>query len=323
MVEVRAGVPALILAPMEGVTDAPMRALLTAHGGLSFCVSEFLRISQEVPPARVFLEHVPELATRSRTVAGVSVQVQLLGGDSQRVARSARVAVEAGALAIDLNFGCPAPIVNKHDGGAALLKFPERIRQIVEETRKALPPSVPLSAKLRLGWDSPDAIHRNAESAAEGGVSWITIHGRTRMQGYTPPSYWGPIGEVQKRLGIPVVANGEIWTLDDFKRCRDETRCEHFMIGRGALADPMLQWRIARELGVSAPEPVAEMSRAEWRELLAKFSELASEYSYRPGYVPCRIKQWAKMAQKRFPSDWYERIKTLKSVSEILAVMYS
>lgn len=312
------GKASLILAPMEGVTDAPMRAFLTERGGFSFCVSEFLRVSQDVLPYRTFLKHVPELNQGAKTSAGVPVQVQLLGGDPEKLAQTALNAVVAGAAAIDLNFGCPAPTVNRNDGGATLLKFPERIRLIVHTVRKALPIEVPLSAKLRLGWDDPSAIHLNAEMAAEGGASWITIHGRTRMQGYTPPAYWQPIGEVKKRLSIPVVANGEIWTLDDFKRCQEQTQCEHFMLGRGALADPSLPRQIAGELGIQKEAPhVDSPGSLDWHLLLTRYAEIAQGFSDRPFYVPCKIKQWIRMSHLRFPSPMYDRIKLLQTTQQI------
>src|SRR5207248_5721486 len=112
------------------------------------------------------------------------------------------------------------------------------------------PSELPVSAKLRLGWDDMRAVHVNAERAAAGGADWVTIHARTKCQGYRPPAYWKPLGEVRARLGVPVVANGEIWTLDDLRRCREETGCQHFMLGRGALADPTLGRTAARELGI-------------------------------------------------------------------------
>ena len=90
-----------------------------------------------------------------------------------------------------------------------------------------------------------DAILENADMAAEGGADWLTIHGRTRVQGYAPPAYWNPIGAVRARLTIPVVANGDLWTTEDFRRCREETGCTHFMLGRGALANPLLSHQIA------------------------------------------------------------------------------
>ena len=114
--------PALILAPMEGVTDAPMRAVQGAVGAFTFAVSEFLRVSHAVPPRHVFQTHVPELGTDCVTATGLRVQIQLLGGDAGRMAESAGRACELGAAAIDINFGCPAPTVNRHDGGATLLR---------------------------------------------------------------------------------------------------------------------------------------------------------------------------------------------------------
>src|SRR5262245_29577477 len=117
--------PRLVLAPMEGVTDAPMRALLTAIGGIDWCVSEFLRISENVPPPRVFARYVPESGLGWRTAAGTPVVPQLLGGDALKLAEAADVLVRLGAPEVDLNFGCPAKTVNRHDGGATLLQYPE------------------------------------------------------------------------------------------------------------------------------------------------------------------------------------------------------
>src|SRR5438128_947506 len=159
---------ALILALMQGVTDAPMRALQGATGAFTFAVSEFLRISRTVPPKRVFVRHVPELLNGGLTPTGLPVQVQLLGGDASPMADAADIAHEAGAQAIDVNFGCPAPTVNRHDGGATLLQYPKRIREIVGAIRAALPRHVPVSAKMRLGWECTDSIDENAEMAAEG-----------------------------------------------------------------------------------------------------------------------------------------------------------
>lgn len=320
------GMPALVLAPMEGVTDAPMRALLTERGGLSFCVSEFLRVSQDVPPARTFLEHVPELGHGCLTPAGTPIQIQLLGGDADRLAAAALRGVELGARAIDLNFGCPAPTVNRHDGGATLLKYPERIEKIVATVRAAVPREVPVSAKLRLGWESMEDVHVNAERAAMGGAAWITIHGRTRMQGYKPPAYWGPIGEVRRRLGIPVVANGEIWTIDDFKRCRDETGCEHFMIGRGALADPALAHQIGFELGIEAGSGRGVLASfgsdaREWEPVLRRFAEISTADSNGSHFVSGRIKQWLRYAGMRRQLPWFEGLKRATTLDEVFAAL--
>jgi tRNA-dihydrouridine synthase C len=316
---IEAGVPALVLAPMEGVTDAPMRALLSELGGFRFCVTEFLRVSQSVPGVRVFRAHVPELAAGCRTPAGLPVQVQLLGGDPERLAQAALIAVEAGAGAVDLNFGCPAPTVNRHDGGAALLKHPDRIRAIVAAVRAALPPTVPVSAKLRLGWDDPGAIHVNADRAAEGGAAWLTIHGRTKCQGYQPPALWQPIGQVRARLGIPVVANGEIWTVADLRRCQDETGCAHYMLGRGAMASPALVHAAARALGIPGASGAGRFggTPAEWLPLFRRFAELCGPSEASSTYVLKRIKQWLRMANHHGGVPWFESLKRCESVQDL------
>lgn len=317
---IEAGVPALVLAPMEGVTDAPMRALMTEIGGFTFCVTEFLRVSQSVPGPRVFRERVPEFANGCRTPAGVPVQVQLLGGDSDRLALAALNAIQAGARAVDLNFGCPVPSVNRHDGGAVLLNHPDRIRAIIAAVRAALPREVPVSAKLRLGWDDPGAIHHNAARAAEGGAAWITIHGRTKSQGYRPPAYWKPIGEVRRRLGIPVVANGDIRTAEDLRRCRDETGCQHFMLGRGALASPWLAREAARELGIPGAARIGTFGRtpAEWLPLVRRFLEIAGAMGETSAYAATRVKQWLRMANHDGRMPWFEELKRQQGLQDLL-----
>ncbi len=313
--------PALILAPMEGVTDAPMRALQGATGAFTFAVSEFFRISHSVPGKSVLLRHVPELTNGARTSTGLPVQVQLLGGHAGRLAEAAVVAYEAGATAIDMNFGCPANTVNRHDGGASLLKHPARIREIVRAIRDALPSHVPVSAKLRLGWDCVDSIHENAAMAAEGGASWLTIHARTRTQGYAPPVYWPLIGQVRERLEIPIVANGDIWNMEGFQRCREETGCRHFMLGRGALATPGFANLVATELGIAACQPQTEMI-ADWPTQLRRLTELTPEFrELSPTQSVMRLKQWLRLAATHGTFAHFDAIKRSRSADELLATL--
>ena len=323
---IRAGVPALVLAPMEGVADEAMRALLAELGGFTFCVAEFLRISQSVPGTRAFQKHVPELLNGGRTPTGLPVQVQLLGGDPGKLAQAALAAVRAGARAVDLNFGCPSRTVNCHDRGATLLQHPDRICAIVAAVRTAVPADLPVSAKMRLGWDNIDAIHVNAERAAEGGADWITIHARTKSQGYRPPAYWKPVGEVRARLQIPVVANGEIWTIDDLRRCRDETGCQHFMLGRGAVTDPTLGRNAARELGIPDvgslpllfPRESSEGTAAEWLPLILRYRELCSAAGLPPAYILCRVKQWLRMTNHDRKLTWFDTLKGCPDIGTLL-----
>jgi tRNA-dihydrouridine synthase C len=308
---------------MQGVTDAPMRQLMGELGGFSLCVAEFLRISQVAACVPVVARHVPELRQAGATSSGLPVQVQLLGGDPERLAASAQAAVRAQvggpALGVDLNFGCPARTVNRHDGGASLLQHPGRLFLIVQAVRQALPPHIAVSAKLRLGWDDPRDVQRNAEQICRAGASWITVHGRTRSQGYRPPAYWHPIGAVRRDLDIPVVANGDLWTLDDLRRCQDATGCEHFMLGRCAMVDPSLALR-ARAVLLGTPAPTA--LELNWLQLIQRLIVITQasckKVGKNPDYLPGRLKQWAKMVHDRRPTAWYERIKRLRSCEEIV-----
>ena len=307
------GIPALVLAPMDGITDAPMRAFQGDHGAFTYAVSEFLRVSMEPLPLKVFRRDVPELNHYGLTPSGMPVQVQILGGDPGRMAKSAFTACKAGAKAIDINFGCPAPTVNRNDGGASLLREPCRIREIVREVRDAVPEHIPVSAKLRLGWDSIDAIHENAAMAAEGGANWLTIHARTRVQGYTPPVYWQPIGQVRQALNIPVVANGDIWSIEDFRQCQHETGCIHFMIGRSALASPLLPHQVAQELGLPS-NPDAE---TQWVPLLRSFIDYLDPHDPKvPHRRLMRMKQWLKIASNFGNFTHFDEVKQAPTIEE-------
>ena len=301
---------------MEGITDAPMREFMTRTGYFDYCVSEFIRVSSHTIPSRVFYKEVPELKHQSKTSSGIPVQVQLLGGDPNLLALSAVQAIEAGACGIDLNFGCPAPTVNRHDGGATLLKYPDRLEAIIRAVRDAVPASFPVSAKMRLGFDDPNAIYENSRRAEQGGANWITIHGRTKTQGYTPPAYWRPIGEVNRALSIPVIANGEIFTLEDFIQCQEETGSIHFMIGRGALGHPNLLSQIRKALGlptIKVPNPLLLPSNGNpkaWADAFREYAILQPSEK--------RIKQWGRYLASRKSVAWWDEIKSLQSVTEIL-----
>lgn len=308
-----------VLAPMEGVTDAPMRALLSECGGFDYAVAEFVRVSGAPVPARVLRRYVPELANGSKTPSGLPVQVQLLGGQPGPLAETARIAVDLGALGIDLNFGCPAPTVNRHDGGATLLKYPERVEALIAAVRAAVPSHLPVSAKLRLGWDSMDAIDENARRARDGGASWVTIHGRTKVQGYIPPAYWGPIGRVRSKLGIPVIANGEIWSASDFEACRGQTECTHFMLGRGALGHPTLALELA---GQSARGIWAQWdgTPGTWAPLFRRYAEILAEMGrYSDVTFVRRCKQWIRMNPKRRAEPWVGGLLRAESVEALYA----
>ncbi len=320
-----AAVPTLVLAPMDGVTDAPMRDFIGEWGVFDYAVTEFLRVSAETLPQKVFRREVPELLNGCLTQSGLPVQVQILGGDPVRMAQTALNACAAGANSIDINFGCPAPTVNRHDGGASLLKEPLRIRELVRAIRDAVPPEIPVSAKLRLGWADIDDIFENAEMAAEGGANWITIHARTREQSYRPPVYWPHIKQVREQLDIPIIANGDIWTFNDFLQCESETGCLHYMLGRSALANPGLPSKIKQHMSNASKLVTDENStNHDWQKLFTNFIETSRKYSDHADFkILLRLKQWIKFAHMYGTFPHFHSLKQTQSLEEFMNTLRS
>jgi hypothetical protein len=183
--------PLILLAPMEGLLDATLRDVLTRAGGIDRCVSEFIRITDTLLPERAFVRVVPELLNGSRTRAGVPVRPQLLGSDPVCLAENAARLAGLAPEGIDLNFGCPARTVNQSRGGAVLLDEPELVGRIVSAVRRAVPAHVPVSAKMRLGYqdDLPRGGLRAGHRRRQGPASWWCTRAR-RHDGYRPPAYW-------------------------------------------------------------------------------------------------------------------------------------
>jgi tRNA-dihydrouridine synthase C len=302
----------LFLAPMEGVTDWAMRDLLTEVGGIDQCVTEFLRITDQLMPESVFFKNCPELKTASRTRSGTPVFVQLLGGQAEPLALNAIRAVQMGALGIDLNFGCPAPTVNRHDGGASLLKHTHRLFDIVKTVRAAVPAGVPVTAKIRLGFDEPSACLENAKAIEEAGADWLTVHCRTKTDGYKPPAYWEWIAKIKTASKIKIVTNGEIWTPEDFENCHKTAQTQDYMIGRGALRDPHLFKKIKEKVpGTFYPQKVPGTEKSV-RELVPRFFESSVVYA-NEGFAVARTKGWMKqlcLSQPGF-ADIFEEVKVI------------
>ena len=197
----------LILAPMEGLTDPPMRRLLTQVGQYDWCVSEFIRVTNQLVPAHVIYGYCPELLQGGRTDNGTPLHVQFLGNDPVALAENAAHAAALGAPAIDLNFGCPAKTVNKHRGGAVLLDETELIYQIVSAVRRAVPAQIPVSAKMRLGYLDNTPALANALAIEAAGAAWLTVHARTKADAYRPPAYWDLLAPLREQ-GVLIVGSG-------------------------------------------------------------------------------------------------------------------
>jgi len=324
----------LLLAPMEGLLDHRLRAVLTSlnhdHSGITRCVSEFVRVTDQLLPPRVFTRFVPELLNGSRTAAGTPVRVQLLGSDPACLADNAAQAAALGAEGIDLNFGCPAPTVNRHRGGAVLLDEPELVHRIVSAVRRAVPAALPVSAKMRLGHRDTARMLDNARGIEAAGAAELVVHARTKLDGYRPPAHWARIGEIRSAVRLPVVANGEIWTVADALRCRAESGCDALMLGRGQLADPGLALAVRRalagqagqagELGQLDPDPTpwalaAPLLRHYWALL---------DHGIEPRHRAGRLKQWLNLLRRRFAQaqEAFDIVRPLAHPAQVEAALF-
>ncbi len=306
------------LAPMEGVIDALTRDLLTRQAGFDWTVTEFVRVVDTRLPPRVFYKHCPELTERPvATPSGVPVHLQLLGSDPRALAENARQALALGAISLDLNFGCPAKLVNRHDGGASLLRQPDRVYQAVKAVAEALDGAIPVTAKIRLGFANRRLAVACAQATEAGGAARLVVHGRTRDEGYRPPAHWEWIGKVRHHVSIPVVANGDIWTLEDYWKARTLSGCCDVMLGRSALADPWLAPRIRhwQQTGERLVETTWEMRAS----VLQEYAALQRQH-LPDRVVVSLVKQWlAQMRQGNAEADQhFQRLKRLTDLDALL-----
>jgi len=309
----------IMLAPMEGVIEHHMRHALTSVGGYDGCVTEFLRITDQCLPARVFKRLSPELAQQGQTTAGVPVILQLLGGDPEMMAANAQTAVQLGAPAIDINFGCPSKFVNRKMGGSVLLREPERVHAIVAAVRKAVDTDIPVTAKMRLGYEDDMLALDNALATEAAGAMELTVHARTKVDGYKPPARWEALAPLREALTIPLIANGDIRSLDDYRRCVAASGCEDVMLGRGAISNPSLARQIKQ---CRQSEAVVPMGWSDITSLiLATCEHMAREYPQK--YVVMRLKQWLGMLRKHHVEGQrvFDEIRRMKGAGEIRDVL--
>ncbi|WP_432321887.1 tRNA dihydrouridine(16) synthase DusC [Yersinia enterocolitica] len=301
----------VILAPMEGVLDSLVRELLSEVNDYDLCITEFLRVVDQLLPTKSFYRLCPELHQQSRTSSGTQVRIQLLGQYPQWLAENAARAVELGSYGVDLNCGCPSKLVNGSGGGATLLKDPELIYRAAKAMREAVPAHFPVTVKIRLGWDSGDRQFEIADAVQQAGATELAVHGRTKEDGYQAERInWQAIGEIRQRLTIPVIANGEIWDYQSAQECMKVTGCDAVMLGRGALNVPNLS------CVVKYNEP-----RMPWPEvvkLLQKYVQLEKQGDTGLYHV-ARIKQWLGYLRKEYTeaTDLFSEIRALKTSKNI------
>lgn len=308
----------LFLAPMEGLANYVLRDVLTDTGGYDGCVSEFVRVTGSLLPARVYERETPEILAGGYTRSGTPMVIQLLGSDPEWLARNAAYAATLSPHGIDLNFGCPAKVVNRHGGGAMLLTNPELLNRIVASVRAAVPAHIAVTAKMRLGVSDASLAIDCATALAEGGAASLVVHARTRDHGYRPPAHWDWIARIAAAVDVPVIANGDVWTVADWERCRAVSGCADVMIGRGAVSDPFLALRI-RGLMDGSP------SDQEWPLVLRQIATYLKKLHAR--IASChehgRVKLWLSYLKRTWPqaAELHAAIRRMQDSLEIERVL--
>ncbi len=242
--------PPVLLAPMASVTDLPFRTVCEEHG-VGFTITEFLS-------AHALSAGDPKThAKMTASLGGRAFGVQIFGREEAAMHDAAKLAISIGASLVDINMGCPAKRVVAGECGSALMREPEIAQQLVRAVVAAVPADVPVTVKHRAGWDM---AHRNAPEFAcalvEAGAQMITVHGRTRTQGFSGQSDADIIRLVRDALPahIPLIGNGDVVDVEGYVRMRETTGCDGVMIGRGAMGNPWLFARL-REVSAGRPDP--------------------------------------------------------------------
>lgn len=232
----RNGCPWLILAPMEGVGDRCFRKSMASVGGFDEAVTDFIRV-----PSCAHVESLARVYDAAETFP-IPLAAQIMGGDSELMADMAREIEARNAPRIDLNCGCPSNTVTGRGAGSSLLKEPDLLHEVAKSIVQAV--SVPVTVKMRSGFEDISLFKENLLAAQESGIAFLTLHPRTKVDGYGPPARWDLIAEAKSILKIPLVGNGDILKVEDALKMLRETRCDALMIGRGAIMDPFIFKRI-------------------------------------------------------------------------------
>lgn len=250
------GCPYLQLAPMEGVGDSCFRKAIASIGGFDEAVRDFLRVPTNAHVKSLSKVYCPD------ELSSIPLAAQIMGSDPVLMGAMAQELVLRGAPRIDVNCGCPSNTVTGRGAGSSLLKDPGILYQVVKAVVHAV--SIPVTIKMRSGYEDISLFKENLFSAQESGVRYITLHPRTKVDGYGPPARWDLIAEAKSLLKIPVVGNGDILNVEDALNMLRTTGCDGLMIGRGSVINPFIFHQIRAHFAKDQCIP-------EWEKLVEYF----------------------------------------------------
>ena len=226
------GCPYLQLAPMEGVGDSCFRKAIASIGGFDEAVRDFLRV-----PMNAHIKSLSKVYCPTE-LCSIPLAAQIMGSDTTLMAAMAKELMLRGAPRIDINCGCPSNTVTGRGAGSSLLKDPNLLFEVGKSVVDAV--SIPVTIKMRSGYDDLSLFKENLLAAQETGACYITLHPRTKADGYGPPAKWDLIAEAKSLLKIPIVGNGDILNVQDAVRMLQTTKCDGLMIGRGSVINPFI-----------------------------------------------------------------------------------
>jgi nifR3 family TIM-barrel protein len=226
------GCPYLQLAPMEGVGDRTFRKAMATIGGFDEAVRDFMRVPSNA--------HVKSLAKvyEADELTPIPLACQLMGSDPELMADMAREIEALGAHRIDLNCGCPSNRVTGRGAGSSLLKEPDFLHVVAKSMVQAV--KIPVTVKMRSGYEDISLFEENLLAAQEAGATYITLHPRTKIDGYGPPARWDLIARAKELLTVPLVGNGDILNVQNAIDMLAQTNCDALMIGRGSVINPFI-----------------------------------------------------------------------------------
>jgi tRNA-dihydrouridine synthase len=297
--------PRLALAPMQEVTDGAFWTLVDTYGGADVYWTEYFRVREDSTPERRILDAIVENTT------GKPVVAQMIGNDIPALIRTARVLQEYPVAAIDLNLGCPAPIVYKKCAGGGLLREPERVDAILGALRDAVP--IAFTVKTRVGFSSVEEFDRLLPIFARHSLDALTVHARTVAQSYRLPVHYDLIRRAAAELACPVIANGHVTSAPQAAEVLRATGARGLMIGRAAIRSPWLFEQIRQQL---RGEPVTQPTGRDLWDYIRRLWDSQAGID-RPEKTQCeRMKKFLNYIGEGVPAPFLHQVRRVQTAAD-------